>query len=268
MTDRSTPPLPGLAGFTRHSRVIGGIDTVWHEAGDGPPLVFLHGTGTFTGFEMARAWTASHRVILPFHPGFGESADDPEAGAIEDYVLHYLAFLDALELDAPALAGFSVGGWMAAEIALRQPARIRALVLAAPAGLGVAGAPPADLSGVGPAEVPGYLAHDPAVALRYFPDGPDPEFGARLGREMGALGRLVAAAPGGSARLARWRRRLTMPVLLVWGAEDRMIPAAQAPAWTAGLPDAQTLLVPGAGHLVFEEKPETAARVADFLAAR
>ncbi|WP_118132902.1 alpha/beta fold hydrolase [Oceanicella sp. SM1341] len=267
MTDLATPALPGLEGFARRTRRIGGVETVWYEAGDGPPLVFLHGTGTFTGFEMARAWTGSHRVILPHHPGFGESADDPAAVAIEDYVLHYLAFFDTLELGALALAGFSVGGWMAAEIALRQPARIRALVLAAPGGLAVPGAAPADLSGVGPDEVPGYLAHDPAVALRYFPDGPDPAFGAQLGREMGALGRLLAAAPGGSARLARWRHRLTMPLLLVWGAEDRMIPAAQAPAWAEGLPAAQTLLVPGAGHLVFEERPDTATRVADFLAA-
>lgn len=252
--------------FTSRRLTVNGVETEVLEIGTGTPLVFLHGTGTFTGFEAAREWARTHRVVIPHHPNFGRSADRADYTSSSDYVLHYLDLLDALGLDRVDLAGFSLGGWIAAEVALHQPDRVAHLVLVAPAGLVDPAAPAPDLFALSPQQIPAYLAHDPARIMRFFPAAPDPAFDAALGREMGGLARLLAADPQGNPVLGRWLHRLRMPVLLLWGAEDRLRPAAQADAWLAGLPNGRKVLVPDAGHLLFEEAPEAARIVTDFLA--
>src|SRR5918997_1285374 len=150
-----------LAGFERQELVLGGIRTVVHSAGEGTPLVFLHGAGTFTGFSYARGWTRTHRVIIPYHPGFGESADDARIDVIGDYALHCLDLFDALSLGRLHLVGYSFGGWMAAETALLQPDRVARLALVAPSGLVVRDPPAADLLALHPREVPAHLMHRP-----------------------------------------------------------------------------------------------------------
>jgi len=266
MNAPATAPVSALDGFERTALDVNGTRTVVLSIGSGPPLVFLHGTGTFTGFEVARQWADRHRVMIPFHPGFGESGDDETLDTIEDYALHYMDLFDRLELDGFDLAGFSLGGWIAAEFAIRQPGRLRRLVLAAPAGLVVKDAPAPDLFQIAPQELPSYLAHDAAVVLRYFPTAPDPAFDAALGREVGGLAKLVRHDPQGNPKLARWVHRITAPTLVLWGADDRLRPTAQAHAWTKLLPDARLELVPATGHLLFEEKPSAGRIVSDFLA--
>jgi pimeloyl-ACP methyl ester carboxylesterase len=263
-------PSPRLAadtaGFDRAEYDINGTKTVVRSIGDGPPLIYLHGTGTFTGFDVARQWATTHRVLIPFHPGFGESGDNPSIDTIEDHVLHYMDLFDRLGLDGFDLAGFSLGGWMAAEFAIRQPRRLRKLVLVAPAGLVVAEAPAPDLFQIPPTEFPAYLAHDPMAAVRYFPKAPDPAFDAALGREVGGLAKLVRHDPQGNPKLARWVHRISVPTLVLWGANDRLRPTAQADAWMRLLPDGRRELVPATGHLVFEETPDAGRIVTDFLA--
>jgi pimeloyl-ACP methyl ester carboxylesterase len=261
----SAKPIGGLAGFERSEYDINGIRTAVLSIGSGPALVFLHGTGTFTGFDVARGWSAQHRVIIPFHPGFGDSGDADALQTIDDYVLHYMDLFDRLGLDQFDLAGFSLGGWLAAEFAIRQPQRLRHLVLVAPAGLVVAEAPAPGLFDIQPQELPAYLAHDPAAALRYFPSQPDPAFDARLGREVGGYAKLTQGHPQGNPKLMQWLHRITPPTLLLWGANDRLRPTAQAQAWMAKLPRATLKLVPATGHLVFEETPAAGRIVTDFL---
>lgn len=259
---------PAMDGFERTELDIGGVRTVIHAIGSGRPLIFLHGAGTFPGFDFARLLAPDIRVIIPYHAGFGESADGNDITTIDDHVLHYADLIDRLGLSDFDMAGFSLGGWIAAEFAARRPAGLRKLALVAPAGLVVPEYPAPDLSLVGPQDLPGYLTHDPQVALGYFPKAPDPAFGQALGREMAALGRLLGDEPQGNPKLSRWLHRISTPVLLLWGAEDRMRPAAQAAAWLEAVPDARLARIPSAGHLLFEEKPEEAvACLRDFLAS-
>lgn len=259
-------PSPDLTGFARAEYDINGVRTVVHTVGSGPPLVFLHGTGTFTGFEMARDWAKRHTVIIPYQAGFGDSGDAVWIDTIEDHVLQTTDLLDKLGLATFDLAGFSLGGWLAAEFAIRQPHRVRKLVLVAPAGLVVASAPAPGLFEIAPQDLPAYLAHDPSNALRYFPKAPDPAFDARLGREVTGFAELIRSDPQGNPKLAHWLHRITMPTLVLWGAADRLRPSAQAEVWKAGLPHARLTLVPDTGHLVFEETPSAAHHVTDFLA--
>lgn len=253
-------------GFEVTDYVIDGVRTAVMTAGQGPDLVFLHGTGTFTGFEAARGWAKTHRVIVPFHPGFGLSDDAPDILTVEDQAFHYMALFDELKIDRFALVGFSVGGWIAAEYAQRCPDRVAQLVLIAPAGLVSDTAPAPALTDITPPELPGYLAQDPSKILPLFPSAPDPDFNAALGREVMAFGRLLEPNPQGNPALKRRLSRLTMPTLLVWGDGDRMRPFAQAAEWMAGLPAARQAVVPDTGHLVLEETPASADIIGDFLA--
>ncbi len=216
----------------------------------------------FIIFVGVEAW--GHRSIEGGEVVVGLGPDGVDT--IEDYVLHYMDLFDRLGLDTLDLAGFSLGAWIAAEFAIRQPDRVRRLVLIGPAGLVDAEVPAPDLFQIAPPELPSYLAHDPAAALRYFPSAPDPAFDAALGREIGSLAKLVAANPQGNPKLARWIHRLTMPTLLLWGAEDRLRPTGQSRTWLKLLPDARLERVEATGHLVLEETPASARLVTDFLA--
>src|ERR1700690_1989277 len=123
--------------FPEEHHDINGIDTAVFTAGEGDPLVFLHGAGTALGFESLLPLAERVRLIVPHHPGFGAAADDARIDNIQDYVLHYLDLLDRLRLDEVALAGHSLGGCLASLLAIQQPQRVSRLALAAPFGLWV-----------------------------------------------------------------------------------------------------------------------------------
>jgi pimeloyl-ACP methyl ester carboxylesterase len=251
-------------GFTRHEQVIDGCTTVWYEAGDGPPLVFFHGGGTFHGLTFARRWTGQHRVILPYHPNFGASDDNPRVQALHHYALHYAEFFDRLGLERFDLVALSFGGELAVEYALFQPHRVRRLVLGAPAGLHVPEHPPTDLSQVPPHEFFGYLVHDLAALAPYLPDGPDPLFGANRQRELGAVLRALQHKATVGFDLQRWLPRLRgVPSLVLWGQQDRILPVGQAAAWQAAL-QGELQRFDGVGHLLFDESTAAADAVVRF----
>jgi len=114
-----------MTEFNRETHTVNGVKTILLTAGSGEPLIFLHGAGTFHGFEFAKPWADKFRVILPFHPGFGESGDDPAMTDIHDYVMHYVELLDLLGLDKVNLVGFSLGGYIAAKFAMEHGHRVR-----------------------------------------------------------------------------------------------------------------------------------------------
>ncbi|MGH8227871.1 MAG: alpha/beta fold hydrolase, partial [Steroidobacteraceae bacterium] len=132
-----TPPK----GFVRHEYSVNGVKTVVHIGGHGRPVVYWHGAGAWHGIDFARPWTERFKVIAPYHPGWGDSGDDPRMDSMSDYLLHYLDLFDQLNLGQFDLVGFSLGGWMAAEFAIAHSHRVRKLVLVAPAGLPAPGEP-------------------------------------------------------------------------------------------------------------------------------
>ncbi|MEH6772294.1 MAG: alpha/beta hydrolase [Cereibacter changlensis] len=251
---------------------IGGVQTVVRAFGQGKPVLYVHGAATLEGFDFAAGLADRFRVLCPSHPGMGLSGPAPHVADMTDMLLHYLNLLDVLAPEEkPHLMGFSMGGWMATELAAVARERFDKLVLIAPAGLNDPAHPATPLSDIAPQEFPGYLTHDPGIAAKYFPDGADPvfaeQFGADRAREGETVARLCAAFGMGHPNLKRFMARITNPTLLVWGAEDRLLPASQAPIWLQHLPNAQFLSVPGAGHLVPQERPETLKTIGDFLAA-
>ena len=256
-----------MADFKRRTVRINGIETVLLEAGSGPPLVFLHGAGTVSGFDFASAWTKKFRVIIPYHPGFGPSADDALITEIHDYVLHYVELFDTLGLGKVRLVRQSMGGFIATKFAVEHGARVDKLVLVCPIGLPVPPEhPTVNFLAVPPPELPALLAHDPQTVIKHLPAGaPTPKFIAERTKEAVTAGRVLG---GGAitfdAKLPRYLHRLTMPTLLVWGKQDKLTPTAQHETWVEALPKATVKLFDNAGHLVLDEAPAAAAAIADF----
>lgn len=256
-------------GFDRLHLDVNGTDTVVLTAGaaTAPPIVFLHGAGTFHGWEFAKPWTSSFRVLIPHHPGFAESGDLADLRDIGDLVLHYGALFDQLGLsDNLNLVGFSLGGLLAARIAIAQQQRLRRLVLVAPAGLRVPEAPAEDLFRIPPEELPGRLVARFETIAPYLPSDPhDIDFTVDRYRETRTVATMLWERPFDRI-VPRWLGTVRVPALVVWGEEDHLLPVGQAEAWGRLLPNATVQKFPDAGHLLLDESPAAVAAVAAFCA--
>jgi pimeloyl-ACP methyl ester carboxylesterase len=190
---------------------------------------------------------------------------------MQDVIVHNLHLMSALRLDKPHLVGHSMGGWMAAEMAVLAGERFNRLVLNAPAGLNHPDHLATDLSRVTPQELPGYLAHRVDVALRYFPGGSDApapeEFVAAREKEGAALGNILKVHGFGHPNLGRWLSRIPNETLILWGDKDRMMPASQADVWAKRIPKARVHIVRDVGHFSLQEDPTSVKVIGDFLAA-
>jgi pimeloyl-ACP methyl ester carboxylesterase len=254
-----------LSGFKQEFQTINGVKTAVLSAGHGEPLVFWHGAGVWHGFNFARPWTEKFRVIIPFHPGFGDSDDAPPMSDMHDYVMHYLDLFDALGLEKFRLVGFSLGGFLAAKFAVEHGHRLHRLVLVGPAGLRGKEQPKGDLFTLPPEQIPSMLVSNFDVIKPYLPEDPkDLDFMGDRYREGGTVGRLLWEHPY-DTKLPRYLHRLTMPTLLVWGEEDKLLPVQNAELWRRHIPDVQFQTFKGAGHLVLDEKREAVDAVQRFL---
>ncbi len=240
------------------------------RGGTGEPVLFLHaagGAGQWLPFHELIAGEG-FEVIAPDHPGFGKSDEFPEEDSIDDLVFHYLDVLDALGLQRPHLVGASFGGWIAAELAVYAPHRVRSLTLLSAAGLRLPEHPVTDLFLLPPAKLPEVLFHD--VTQHAPPPGTDgpPDLDAIIAayREATALARFCWAPFFNDPKLERRLRRITAPALVVAPSEDRLIPVEHARRYAERIPGATYAEVPDCGHAMYFEKPaEFAAVVSAFL---
>ena len=117
---------------------IAGIDLELFEAGQGAPLLWLHGAPGFNPkHEFVDLVAARRRLIAPSHPGFGKSSLPDWLDSVDDIAHVYLELLDRLELEQIDVVGTSLGGWIAADVATKVPERIRQLVMVGPVGVKV-----------------------------------------------------------------------------------------------------------------------------------
>jgi pimeloyl-ACP methyl ester carboxylesterase len=254
-----------MAKFKRDELTVDGVKTVVYSAGKGEPVVFFHGAGTVDGFDFAEPLTEKLRVIAPYHPGFGESDDDPSFTTLHDYVMHYLELFDALKLDTFNLVGLSLGGYLAATFASEHGHRVKKLALIAPYGIDDRKHPASDLMIVPGEQVPGLLVSNFDVLKKRLPAKPDLDFIGDRYRESGTFARLVWERPI-DPKFTRYLHRIKAPTLIVWGDEDRVIPVQQTEVWRKAIPQAKIKIYKKAGHLVHLEKPEAVEEIGRFLA--
>src|SRR4051794_31317123 len=126
---------------------VAGKPTVLMHGGEGEPFVYLHSTlgESMMWLPFHQSFAKKFRVYSPLHPGFGHSGGFEQIMDIEDMAFHYLDMFDALGLEQVNLGGVSLGGWIAAEFAVRWPERVKKLWIADAPGLWVDNAPMGDL---------------------------------------------------------------------------------------------------------------------------
>lgn len=244
---------------------------VW-RAGRGGKLGFLAGFGGLPHWIPFLDRLAEQRtVIVPSLPGFPGGTGHKVLDTHLDWLLAVRQLLIAAELDGADLAGSSVGGSFVAEMAAIWPHSVRRIALIAPFGLFDEKDPPADPWAQRPKDVPGLLCADPErwTKLKEVPEGANSiEWPIEQTRANEAAARVFW--PLGNTRLEKRLPLIAAPTLLLWGAEDRVIPQSYAHRIAAAIPGRSEIrVVPGAGHLAELDKPdEVAAAILDWTGER
>ncbi|MGG5823380.1 alpha/beta fold hydrolase [Falsiroseomonas sp. HW251] len=285
-----TPDRPRAALEARYaappSRFVEVEGTRLHIRDTGPrdeqAVLLLHGFGSslHTWDEWARILEARFRVIRLDLPGFGLTGADPRADYSDTRAVAILAgLLDTLSVPRADVIGSSMGGRLAWRFAAEKPDRVRRLVLMAPDGFASAG-----FDYDRPAGVPLMMRALPwTLPMPLLRGGVAPAYADQAALTDAVLERYrdMMLAPGvrqaildrmathALARPEPFLRRIQAPVLLLWGQQDRMVPAAHAADYERELRDRRTVILPGLGHVPMEEDPaRSAAVVTDFLSAR
>jgi len=246
---------------------VRGCNVAVRRAGAGRPLLFLHGASD------AGLWTpcladlaARHDVIVPEHPGFGASDTPAWLDTIADLAGFYLDLLDQLDLANVHLVGHDLGGWIAAELAVRNTRRIASLTLVGAAGIFVPGVAQVDPFLRTDEQRIRDLFHDPARADAMVKRAARPEFEDIGLKNQTTAARLTWQPRGYDPHLAKWLHRIDVPTLLVWGASDRVYPREFADAYAKLIAGAKLVVVPDCGHLPHIEQPQLfVATLEEFL---
>lgn len=244
-----------------------GITVRMAVAGDGPPILFLHGAGGSNwrpGYELL---ANRFRVYLPEHPGFGVTERPDWLETVQDLAIWYMDLIDHLGLAPVSLVGHSLGGWTAAELASLCSHQLRKLVLIDPAGVRIPGEQRVDLFRQTPEQGARTLYHDQSFAERILAAPPSPEMAAAQIRNRNMTARLgwnpYLCNPALEPRL----RRIHLPTLIVWGKQDKLIPLGHGELYARRIPGAKLAVIEACGHLPPVEQPDRFARiVGDFLA--
>ena len=234
-------------------------------AGDGPPLLFLHGGDYFDQHreffdKLARHW----RVAVPRHPGFGNSERPDHFRTVHDLAYLYLDLIERLDFGKVTLAGSSFGGWIALEMCVRCLERVDRLVLVDSVGVKFGGREERDIADI-------YALPSEEVLRRSFfdPARMAPDYARLSDDEVTAVARDRQATalygwrpymhdPG----LRQWLHRVRVPALVIWGENDGIVTADYGRRLGSSLPNAQFETIREAGHYPQIERP---AEVVDAI---
>jgi pimeloyl-ACP methyl ester carboxylesterase len=250
-----------MAGPKDYFETIEGCKTHVLRAGQGQPLLFLHGANGGRWLPFLEDLSQEFDVIAPEHPGFGTS-DTPEwLDNVGDLAHFYLEFIEQLSLDKVIVVGTSLGGWIECEMGVRSTQYIDRMVLSAPAGIHVKGVQKGDMFLWNPEQMVRNLVYSTDLQDRMLamPMSDDE-------RDIALRNRFTTAKLAWSPRLynpdlAKWLHRIRIPVMIMWGREDKLIPASYADHFHELIPGSTLKVFDACGHLPHAEKP------ADFTAA-
>jgi pimeloyl-ACP methyl ester carboxylesterase len=250
---------------------VADVELELFEAGQGAPLLFLHGA---SGFDQRQPFvaplSAKRRLIAPSHPGFGQSSLPEWLDSVDDIAHLYLELLDTLGLDKVDVVGCSVGGWIAAEMATKSPERVKRLVMVGPVGVKT-GSPDKldipDIFAMPQSDVEKLLFHDPVRMAPNASKMTDDEL-AVMFRNRETLALLVWEPWMHNTKLKRRLHRVKAPALFMRGASDGLVSGDYLKAYAALLPNTRIQTIPAAGHAPHLEQPEAfVSAVHEFLGA-
>ena len=240
------------------------------HGGEGPPLLFLHGSGGLHEGEYLDLLTQRFTVYAPEHPGFGGSEGGEHIEDIIDLALYYHDLLDALGIESTFVVGHSLGGMLAAELAALCPHRVRRLVLANPVGLWRDEEPVLDFFTLSPDRLMPYIWHDPESegAKAAYPTTETKEEQAELifqrMQSYATASKFLWPIP--DRGLKRRIHRIQSPTLIIWGESDKLIPASYAEEFRTRIRDSRVAILPECAHMpMFERRDEFVALITEFL---
>ena len=264
-----------MVGNTPEILQLNGAPVGMLRGGSGPPLLYLHSAGGEVVWMLFHDLLArDFQVFAPAHPGFGMSEGLDRIDAMEDLVIHYLDLLDLLGLERVDVVGLSLGGWLAAELATRNPERLRRLVLVDAAGIYVPGHDGFEFFR-DPITTPGFSRemrercfHDPSseAAQSFIPDVIPFDKLLFYYRARQATARVAWNPYFYNPKLRGRLYRVKCPTLVLWGDSDGLLPLDFASAYHEAIPGSELKVLPQCGHLPPIERPEEfAAAVKEFL---
>ncbi len=238
------------------------VDLRVDDQGEGQTFLLLHGgagPGSVARFASLLSEKHSVRVITPTHPGFNGTTRPNELNSVRGLAQLYAELLSQLEVDDVTVIGNSVGGWIAAEMALLTIPHVDRIILVNAVGIDVPNHPVTDISKLSPDELMSRSYHDPKP-FRIDPASLTDVQRAGMAANRSALniyGGTTSTDPSLAGRLAK----VSVPVLIVWGASDRIVDVDYGRAWAGAIPNAKFLLLSEAGHVPQIEKPEKLVEV-------
>jgi pimeloyl-ACP methyl ester carboxylesterase len=251
--------------YTVQAGRLGPVPVDVTEYGAGRPFLLLHGGAgpqSVAGFGELLAATGS-RVIVPVHPGFGGTARPDYLHSMRGLALTYIRLLDELDLTGVTVIGNSVGGWIAAEMAIHASPRISRVVLVDAGGLQVDDHPAADFFSLTPDQVTEMAYYQPEkfrVDVAALPE----QAKAAIAGNRAALQAYTVQGMTDPSLLGQLSE-VRVPVLVVWGAADRIYPLEHGETFAKAIPNAQLVVLDKAGHLPQLEAPSALlAAVLDF----
>jgi pimeloyl-ACP methyl ester carboxylesterase len=248
---------------------IGAVPVTYSDRGSGPTFFLLHGGAgpqSVTGFAGQLAEAEPARVITPVHPGFAGTPRPGPLSSVASLAQVYVSLLGELGLTGVTVIGNSIGGWIAAEMALTRSARITSVVLVDAVGIEVPGHPVADFFSLTLDQVADLSYHDPDP-FRIDPGAMSTEQQAVMAGNREALAVYSGTAmtdPSLSARLGQ----ISVPTLVLWGDSDQIADPDYGRAYAAAIPGAQFQLLPATGHVPQIETPaQLLSAIWDFASA-
>ncbi|MCX7379954.1 MAG: alpha/beta hydrolase [Alphaproteobacteria bacterium] len=235
---------------------VSGLAVRLRRAGKGPPLLVLHhDIGTLDELPLYASLAEQHDVLLPEHPGYGDSERPTWMRSVRDLAAVYQGLLAELGLTSVALLGLGYGGWIAAEMASMAPTAFAAVTLVGPMGIQPPDGDILDQAIVSHIDYARAGFHEQAAFDALY--GPDPSTDQLVAwdicREMNF--RLAWKPYMRSLTLKHLLGAVRAPTMIVWGAEDRIVPASTAAIWQQAMPRARLTVIPDCGHCVDMERP-------------
>jgi pimeloyl-ACP methyl ester carboxylesterase len=261
------------ADFLDEAQFVGvqGLKLEMIVKGEGPPLLFLHGMDGVEGCSRIIDMLArDFSVYAPSHPGFGASELPRAFSTIDDLAYFYLDLLDHFELRDVTVVGFSLGGWIAAEMLVKDASRVSKLVLGAPLGLRMADKRAAhltDLFMLDPKEID--------ATMQVTPPSKNSNLATLSERTLERIARNAESVClfGWSPYLCNPKlhlrlHRIRVPTVVLWGEDDRLAPLEYARAFAAKLRQGRLETLPACGHRIYVDRPDVAAaRIVNFAPA-